>query len=73
MKTLFRIFALTVFTLSILPMSIFAQGSLTPPGAPAPNYVIAAGNSFGPIVNVQGVGDITGTANANHPWANFSY
>jgi hypothetical protein len=24
-------------------------------------------------VNVASVGDITGTANANHPWANFEY
>lgn len=36
-------------------------------------YAIAAGNSFGPIVNVAGVGDITSVPNANHPWANFSY
>src|SRR5438270_7273607 len=28
--------ATLALTLSILPMSIFAQGSLTPPGAPAP-------------------------------------
>ena len=37
------------------------------------NYNIVAGNSFGPIVNVAAVGDISGTANANHPAANFSY
>ncbi len=37
------------------------------------NYTIAANNSYGPIVNVASVGDITGTANANHPWANFEY
>jgi len=37
------------------------------------NYNIAAGNSYGPIVNVAGVGDISGTANANHPWANFVF
>ncbi len=36
-------------------------------------YSIAAGNSFGPIVNVTGVGDISGTPKANHPWANFQY
>lgn len=35
------------------------------------NYDIAALNAFGPIVNIDGVGDITGTANADHPWANF--
>ncbi len=37
------------------------------------NYNIVAGNSYGPIVSVAGVGDISGTANANHPQANFSY
>jgi hypothetical protein len=37
------------------------------------NYVIGAGNSYGPIVNVGGVGDISGTTGANHPSANFSY
>lgn len=35
------------------------------------NYTIAAGNSFGPIVVVTGVGNISGTADADHPWANF--
>ena len=39
----------------------------------ATNYDIVAGNSFGPIVNVGGVGDISGTANADHPQANFEY
>jgi parallel beta-helix repeat protein len=34
-------------------------------------YVFGAGNSYGPIVNVIGVGDISATANANHPQANF--
>ena len=37
------------------------------------NYDIAVNNSYGPIVNVAGVGDITGTANADHPWANFEF
>ena len=50
-----------------------ASGNSGPGPAPAPNYVIAASNSFGPIVSVVGVGDIVATANANHPWANFSY
>lgn len=39
----------------------------------ATNYAIGAGNSYGPIVNVAGVGDISTVPNANHPWANFSY
>ena len=38
---------------------------------PSGHYNIAAGNSVGPIVNVVGVGDISGVANSNHPWANF--
>ncbi len=37
------------------------------------NYDIAGNNSYGPIVNVTSVGDISLTANANHPWANFEY
>jgi hypothetical protein len=37
------------------------------------DYLTGTGNSFGPIINVNGVGDITGTAGANHPWANFTY
>jgi hypothetical protein len=36
-------------------------------------YDIAAGNAFGPIVNVAGMGDVTAAANASHPWANFEY
>ncbi|MEM9850301.1 MAG: right-handed parallel beta-helix repeat-containing protein, partial [Bacteroidota bacterium] len=37
------------------------------------NYVIPSDNAFGPIVNVSGVGDISGTTNAKHPFANFEY
>jgi hypothetical protein len=37
------------------------------------DYNIVAGNSQGPIVNVVGVGDISATAGANHPFANFRY
>jgi len=37
------------------------------------NYSIAVGNTVGPIVNVAGVGDISATAGADHPWANFSF
>jgi parallel beta-helix repeat protein len=39
----------------------------------APNYEILAGNAYGPIVDVNGVGDISATANASHPWANFEF
>lgn len=42
-------------------------------GNTADDYEIAAGNSHGPIVDVAGVGDISATANSNHPWANFAY
>jgi hypothetical protein len=37
------------------------------------DYNIVGGNSQGPIVNVVGVGDISGTANANTPMANLQY
>lgn len=36
-------------------------------------FSIPSGNSFGPIVNIAGVGAITAVANANHPWANFIF
>ncbi|HEX3718891.1 MAG TPA: right-handed parallel beta-helix repeat-containing protein [Verrucomicrobiae bacterium] len=39
----------------------------------SPNYQMGAGNSYGPIVNVNGVGDISAVSNANFPGANFSY
>ena len=34
-------------------------------------YLLNPGNSWGPLVNVSGAGDISGTANANNPQANF--
>jgi parallel beta-helix repeat protein len=37
------------------------------------DYNIVPGNSYGPIVIVTGVNDISGTVNANHPAANFRY
>jgi parallel beta-helix repeat protein len=37
------------------------------------DYQMGTGNSFGPIANVNGVGDISLTAGATHPWTNFSY
>ncbi len=46
---------------------------VNPPAVGGSNYVIAAGNAYGPIVNVNAVGDITGTPNASHPWANFEH
>ena len=37
------------------------------------NYNPGVNNSYGPIVNVVSVGDITPTANSGHPQANFFY
>ncbi len=37
------------------------------------NYDIAAGNSFGPIINIASGGDISLIAGADHPMANFEY
>lgn len=38
------------------------------------NYFFAANNRHGPIVDVRFVnGDISGTANSDHPWANFEF
>lgn len=48
-----------------------AAGS-TGVGVPSADYDIAAGNSYGPIANVGGVGDMTPIGESHHPWANFS-
>jgi parallel beta-helix repeat protein len=37
----------------------------------ATNFVFGSGNSWGPIVNVSGAGDISTIANSSHPDANF--
>ncbi|MHC4334199.1 MAG: right-handed parallel beta-helix repeat-containing protein [Planctomycetota bacterium] len=37
------------------------------------DYSIDVSNSYGPIVNVAGVGDISSDPNAAHPWANFEF
>lgn len=36
-------------------------------------YAIPSGNAYGPIVNIAAAGNIAAVANANHPWANFTY
>jgi len=36
-------------------------------------FTIAAGNAYGPIVHVAGAGSLSGVANADHSWANFSF
>lgn len=36
-------------------------------------FAIGQGNSYGPIVSVVGVGDISGTPGGNHPGANIVY
>ncbi len=52
--------------------TIIGHNTSTAPGAGG-HYNIVAGNSYGPIVNVGGVGDFTGTPNANHPMANYTH
>ena len=37
------------------------------------DYNMGSGSRYGPIVNVVNSGDISGTANADHPLANFTY
>lgn len=37
------------------------------------NFVLGGGNSYGPIINVVEVGDISANTNTSHPWANFSF
>lgn len=37
------------------------------------NFVLSAGNTYGPIVDVSGGGDLSTITNADHPWANFEY
>jgi hypothetical protein len=37
------------------------------------NYSIVAGNTYGPLVNAAGAGDLGTVTGGNHPWANFSY
>jgi len=41
-------------------------------GATAP-YNIAAGNAYGPIVDVSAAGDVSAIANADHPLANLAF
>jgi hypothetical protein len=36
-------------------------------------YDISTGNSYGPIVDVTAVGDISSVINSSHPWANFQF
>ncbi|MEM8930552.1 MAG: right-handed parallel beta-helix repeat-containing protein, partial [Acidobacteriota bacterium] len=37
------------------------------------NYNIIATSAFGPIIDVNGDGDISAVAGADHPWANFEF
>ncbi len=41
--------------------------------AVAYNIHASSGASYGPIVDVKGIGDISSVTNAGHPWANFVY
>ncbi len=58
-------------------IEVFASGNFivrnTAAGNSGGNYFFSANNAYGPIVNVSGVGDISSTPNANHPWANFEF
>lgn len=36
-------------------------------------YDIPAGNSYGPIIDATGAGDLSAVPGADHPWANFLY
>lgn len=52
--------------------NLIVRNTSTAPGAG--NHIsIGASNSYGPFVNVTGVGDITATLNANHPQANLLF
>ena len=37
------------------------------------DYNIVGFNTFGPIINSTGAGDLSGVAGANHPFANLRY
>lgn len=37
------------------------------------DYAIVGGNTFGPMINAAGLGDLAAVAGANHPQANFRY
>ena len=50
--------------------NLILKNSVTGSGT---HYNIGPNNSFGPIVNVAGVGNISILVGTAHPWANFSY
>ena len=43
------------------------------PDAVAYDIHTNSGATYGPIIDVTGIGDISSVTNANHPWANFVY
>ncbi|MEM1323689.1 MAG: right-handed parallel beta-helix repeat-containing protein [Bacteroidota bacterium] len=50
------------------------RSNLTSLGIPAGEFYYTGPDiSYGPLVNITGVGDIIGTTNANHPLANFEF
>ena len=51
------------------PNSNFTESAIVLTG----NYNISINSAFGPIINVEDVGEISGTANSDHPFANFEY
>jgi hypothetical protein len=36
-------------------------------------YALTAGNTWGPIVNAEGIGDLSGSGTLTDPWSNFQY
>lgn len=62
---------------SILTATAAAQGNFiarnTSRSPASAHFTIGAGNSFGPIITVTGVGNFAATPNSTHPMANFIY
>lgn len=51
---------------------MIVRNTMAYPGAGGPLNIVA-GNAFGPLVTVGGVGNIAGTVGSDHPQANFAY
>jgi hypothetical protein len=51
---------------------LVVRNAVSPPVG-VPGYSIAAGSSYGPIVNAVSVGDLGTSGTPNDPWSNFEY
>jgi hypothetical protein len=51
---------------------LVVRNAVSPPNGVA-GYSLSPGNSWGPILAVAGVGDITGSGTATDAWTNFEY